>query len=164
MKQTRSLLNGLVACGVALAMISSVAAQTVTQGTAKVAKISGAARYHTGDSQWKPLHVGMVLKPGAVVQTSKDSTSFVDLVLGEGGGGPTTAAVASGGGGGGGGGSYKPSASQNTVRVLDNTQLAIDKLTATQTGVDVVTDTQLDLKAGKIMANVKKMSSASRYA
>ncbi len=143
MKETRSLLNGLVACGVALAMISTVAAQSVTQGSAKVVKISGAARYHTGDGQWRPLHVGAVLKPGSVVQTSKDRESYVDLVLGEGGGGGGSASarpVAAAGGGGGGGG-YKPSASQNTLRILDNTQLGIDKLTSTQTGADVVSDT-----------------------
>lgn len=165
MKLTRSFVNGLVACSVALAMISTLAAQSVMQGTAKVAKIVGAARYHTGDGQWRPLHVGAVLKPGSVVQTSKDRESYVDLILGEGGGSgvlrPVSSMSAAGAGGGAGG--YKPSASQNIVRVLDNTQLGIDKLTATQTGSDVVTDTQLDLKAGRIMGNVKKMSAASRY-
>ena len=32
-----------------------------------------------------------------------------------------------------------------------------------ETGADMVTDTQLDLKSGHIMGNVKKMSGASRY-
>jgi FecR-like protein len=165
MKQTRSLLNSLVVCGVALAMISTLAAQSVTQGTAKVAKIVGAARYHTGDGQWKLLSVGMVLRPGAVVQTSKDRESYVDLILGEGRGGGTVqrTVAAPGAGPGPSSMSYRPSATQNTVRILDNTQMGIDKLTATQTGSDVVTETQLDLKAGRIMGNIKKMGMASRY-
>ncbi len=36
------------------------------------------------------------------------------------------------------------------VRIWENTLLSIDKLTVTQTGADVVTETQLDLKAGHI--------------
>ena len=45
----------------------------------------------------------------------------------------------------------------------ENTLLGIDKLTVTQTGADVVTETQLDLKAGHIFGMVKKMSAASKY-
>jgi hypothetical protein len=39
----------------------------------------------------------------------------------------------------------------------------VDKLTEMQTGADVVTETQLDLKAGHISGSVKKMSAASKY-
>jgi hypothetical protein len=46
---------------------------------------------------------------------------------------------------------------------LEDSALAIDKLTVTQTGADVVSETQLDLQRGKIMGNVKKMSAASKY-
>ena len=49
------------------------------------------------------------------------------------------------------------------VRMWENTLLGIDKLTETQTGADVVTETQLDLKAGHIFGTVKKMSAASKY-
>ena len=49
------------------------------------------------------------------------------------------------------------------VRIWENTLLGIDKLTETQTGADVVTETQLDLKAGHIFGTVKKMSAASKY-
>jgi hypothetical protein len=41
--------------------------------------------------------------------------------------------------------------------------LAIDKLTAEDTGTDMVTETQLDLRAGRITGSVKKLSAASRY-
>ena len=37
------------------------------------------------------------------------------------------------------------------------------RLTRTDTGADVVTETQLDLQAGHIFGSVKKMSAASKY-
>ena len=58
---------------------------------------------------------------------------------------------------------YQPKSEQNTVRITANSVLGIDKLSTMQTGSDVVTDTQLDLKAGRILGNVKKMSAASKY-
>ena len=52
----------------------------------------------------------------------------------------------------------QPKAEQNVVRMKENTVLGIDKLTSLDTGADVVTETQLDLKAGRIFGSVKKMS------
>lgn len=49
------------------------------------------------------------------------------------------------------------------VRVWENTLMSVDKLTGMNTGADLVSETQLDLKAGHITALVKKMSAASRY-
>ncbi len=154
MKETRSLLNSLVACGIALAMVSTLEAQTADQSTAKVVRIKGGARYKTATGEWQPLKVGAVLKPGMVIQTA--AKSHVDLVLGD-GAAPVAGAAAMGTV------SYQPSAEQNMVRLWENTLLGIDKLTRTQTGADVVTETQLDLKAGHIFGTVKKMSAASKY-
>jgi hypothetical protein len=166
MKQTRSLINGLVGSAVALAIVSSVMAQTGGEGHATVIRKKGAARYTTGSGQWQPLEVGAVLKPGAVVQTSTEKGSFVDLALGAAQATvpapvkyqpyiPTSYAVSAS--------FYQPSAEQNVVRVWENSALGIDKLTEVQTGADTVTDTQLDLKAGRIAGSVKKMSAASKY-
>jgi len=44
-----------------------------------------------------------------------------------------------------------------------DTTLKIDKLTISDTGVDTVSDTELDLQKGRIFANVKKLSAASQY-
>ena len=165
MKQTRRMLHGLVLSAVALAMISTVAAQSAIDGVATVIRIKGPARFTTGSNSWQPLKKGMVLKPGTVIQTSTEKGSFVDLVLGD-----TTAAVpapavyrpyipssySSSG-------SYQPSAEQNVVRVWENSALGIDKLTSMQTGAENVTETQLDLKVGRVSGNVKKMSAASKY-
>jgi len=163
MKYTRSFLNGLVACGLALAMVSTLSAQTKECG-ATVLRIKGTARYSLGNNIWQPLAAGQVLHPGTVVQTSRDAGSYVDLALGEGtpslvSVNPIATTAPSKGGTLG----YKPSTQQNTVRVTENTVLGIDKLSLMETGADVVSDTQLDLKSGRIIGNVKKMSAASRY-
>jgi hypothetical protein len=154
MKETRSILNSMVACGVALAMVSTLAAQSVTEGAAKVIRLKGAARYSTGNNVWQPLKVGDVLRPGTVIQTA--GGSHVDLGLGE-GSAPGTPSVASPMM------SYQPTPEQNAIRIWENTLLGVDKLSAMRTGADVVTETQLDLKAGHISGSVKKMSAASKY-
>ena len=154
MKETRSLLKSLVVCGVALAMISTLIAQPNDQNDAKVVRMKGGARYKMGNGEWQPLKVGTVLRSGMVVQTAAGSQ--VDLVLGAvatpaRGGAPSEMM------------SYSPTTDQNMVRIWENTLLSVDKLTANQTGADVVTETQLDLKAGRITGTVKKMSAASKY-
>ncbi len=168
MKKNRSVINVLVGCGVALALVSTLAAQTPIDGKATVIRMKGAARYVVGKTGWKPLHLGQVLYPGTVVQTDMNVGSYVDLVLSEENvtlpgtsqAAPTTPVgfevpteIVRG----------RPATAQNVVRVWENTVLGVDKLTALRTGADVVTETQLDLKAGHITAVVKKMSAASRY-
>jgi len=163
MKYTRSFVNGLVACGIALAMVSTLSAQSREAG-ATVLRIKGTARYTLGNNIWQPLSTGQVLHPGSVVQTSRDAGSYVDLALGEGAGTTVTATpLASTAPSKGGTINFKPTTQQNTVRVMENTVLGIDKLSVMETGADVVSDTQLDLKSGRIVGNVKKMSAASRY-
>lgn len=172
MKHTRTLVSSFIALGLVLGMASTVTAQTTKDGAAKVVRIKGTARYSTGNNVWQPLSVGDVLRPGNVIQTDRDTGSYVDIVLGDGrvptvsqqgvtgagattpsaGGYPSTTAA-----------NARPMAQQNTVRLFDNTVLGIDKLSATETGADIVTDTQLDLRSGHIVGNVRKMSGASRY-
>jgi hypothetical protein len=154
MKEARSLISSLIVCAVACAMVSTVAAQPATQGVAKVVRLKGSARYKVGNGEWQPLKRGDVIKPGTVIQTA--SKSSVDFVLGD-ASAPVARAVPADTI------SYQPTAEQNLVRMWDNTLLAVDKLTITETGADVVTETQLDLKAGHIFGTVKKMSAASKY-
>ena len=167
MKLIRRSVNGAVVCAIALAMVSSLAAQTATEGIAKVVNIKGRARAMTTESPtWQPLRVGQVLKAGTTIQTAADS--YVDVVLNN--PNATLAAsteinamavmspipvVSSGGG--------AAKAEQDALRIFENTVLGIDKLSVTQTGADKVTDTQLDLKYGRILGTVKKLSAASRY-
>ncbi|HOX56196.1 MAG TPA: FecR family protein [Candidatus Paceibacterota bacterium] len=154
MKETRNLLKRLAVCGLALAMVSTLSAQPVTQGVAKVVRLKGAARYKNGGSDWQQLKAGDVVKPGMLIQTADKSRC--DIALGD-GSPPVARPVANEAL------AYQPAVEQNLVRIWENTLLGIDKLTETKTGADVVSETQLDLRAGHIFGMVKKMSAASKY-
>ncbi len=155
MKETRGLLKSLVVCGVALAMVSTLVAQTANETVAKVVRIKGGVRYKAGNNDWMPLKGGDIVKPGTLIQTAPDS--FVDFGLGSGSTPVAGQTIPNEGL------SFQPNVEQNIVRLWGNTLLSIDKLTATQTGADEVTETQLDLKAGHIFGIVKKMSAGSKY-
>ena len=141
-------------------------AQTVKPGVATIVRIQGEARYSLGDGNWHPLMVGKMLGAGAVIQTAHDAT--VDMVLGKPVElpqaapwpdriGPAPDANIRGLI------DYKPSVVQNMVRMTGGTMLAIDKLTVSDTGLDTVSDTELDLWQGRIYCSVKKLSAASEY-
>jgi hypothetical protein len=161
MKPLRNLLQSLVVFSFAFAIATQAQAQV--QGAAKVLRIKGSARYSTGNNVWQPLKVGAVVRPGTVIQTSIDKGAYVDLMLGDGEavgphGGAASAAASSSDSM-----FYQPNAEQNMVRIYENSVLAVDKLTSMETGADQVTETQLDLRAGRIFGNVRKMSAASKY-
>jgi hypothetical protein len=161
----------IAVCGVALLFIANANAQDIKQGVVTIVRIHGTATYTADGTTWQPLTLGATLQPGATIKTSPDST--VDIVLGEKaaaigglaqGGGPganNAAAYASGlpptstG--------FTAAAQQNVIRILADTELAVDKLTYSNTGAETTTDTELDLKAGKIFGNVKKISAMSKY-
>jgi hypothetical protein len=164
MKRIQSFVTGLLACGIVFAMATTLTAQSVQQGSAKVVNIKGSARYMSGDTSWHPLKVGAVLKPGSIIQTA--SGSYVDLVLNnEHARESASANISTESAPPAMNASFKaqPVVEQDAVRVFENTVLGIDKLNITQTGADRVTDTTLDLKAGKILGTVKKLSAASSY-
>jgi hypothetical protein len=167
MRHTKSLVCGLLVCGLALATTGTASAQAVKQLKAKVVRIKGTARFTSGNGEWHPLKVGDVLKAGNIIQTDQSRGSYVDLVLGDGTGSvptvgasstsaPSTSKPSPAS-------NYQPKAEQNFVRVWENSALGIDKLTSMETGSDTVTETQLDLRAGHILGSVKKMSAASKY-
>jgi hypothetical protein len=156
---------GFVAMAFLLATAITATAGIEDLTKAKVVRIKGSARYTTGTGSWQPLKVGDVLASGTVIQTAADSR--VDLVLGD----PKAVAsdskvalpfgsAAPGGEGGAGG---KSQADQNFVRLMENTVLSVDKLAATDTGADIVTETQLDLRSGRVFGTVKKLTAGSRY-
>ncbi|MGC3959875.1 MAG: FecR domain-containing protein [Verrucomicrobiota bacterium] len=150
-----------------LTLVSAANAESGKQRTGKVVRIKGDARYSTGNKIWQPLKVGTIINSGNVVQTAPNS--FVDIVVNE---EETASAVniqpistasapASSGGGGGAGATATPD--QDVIRVLDDTYLVFDSMTATATGADTVTETLLDLKKGSIFGSVKKQAAASRF-
>jgi hypothetical protein len=154
--------------GIILSLASIAHAQNTTKpGYATIVRIEGKARYSLGDNVWHPLVVGQTLKAGSVIQTGPDS--MVDIVLGEkitqhipvpgttpGVQNPPDSAVR-------GMASTPAAAQQNVIRMRPDTVLAIDKLTIGDTGVDAVSDTELDLQQGTIFGNCKKLSAESQY-
>lgn len=121
---------------------------------AKVTRIKGSARYSTDNSTWQTLTVGKSLGSGVVVQTA--ANSYVDFLLSQ--ETPIIRAPRVGEYL-----TYSPLGEQDTLRLYEDSVLAIDKLTATKTGADVVKETQLDLRSGSIFGKVKKLSAASKY-
>jgi hypothetical protein len=165
MKYIQALVSALI-YGLILVLAIDAPAQSGKQAYATVVRIQGEARYSLGNGVWHPLVVGKVLGAGAIIQTSHDG--MVDLVLGREPGmrqaAPAPDRI----------GfapdaqvrgliTYRPAAVQNAIRMWSDTLLAIDKLTISDTGVDTVSDTELDLRQGRIFANVKKLSGASQY-
>lgn len=163
MKLFQAFVSALVG-GFVLTLAAGAHAQSTAQ-YATVVRIQGEARYSAGDNVWHPLVVGKVLPPGSVVQSAADSK--VDLVIGDKvatrvvpfpdkvgyAADPNVRGLTS----------YKAEAMQNVVRLQSNTVLAIDKLSASDTGVETATDTELDLRQGTIFGSVKKLSAASKY-
>jgi hypothetical protein len=168
MKTARNLLLA-AASGLVLTFATGASAQDAKQGVATVVRVQGEASYtlETGpNAKWIPLVAGKTLQAGATLKT--EPGGIVDVVLGKDikmpQARPTPDRI-----------SfapdslergmvdYKPSAEQNVVRLSGDTTLKIDKLTVSDTGVDTVSDTELDLQHGRIFASVKKLSTASKY-
>ena len=169
MKLANRTLTWLLAAVVTLALVAGAEAQTSKQRTGKVVRIKGAARYSTGNNVWQPLKVGTILKSSYIVQTAQDS--YTDIVLNEESTAPaasvsmpakpssssSSSASASSPSGGG------RSVDQDVVRILPDSVLSFDRLVATETGGDLVTETELDLRTGAIFGAVKKQAAASRF-
>ena len=165
MKKFQSML-GIALCGMMLGATYTASAEMAKAGYATVVRVEGVVSYTLGDNSWHPLIPGKFLPAGASIRTGDNGV--VDVVLGRSVEAPQAkwvpdrvslapdSAVR-------GMIAYKPAVEQNVVRLTPNTVLTIDKLTTTDTGADTVSDTELDLKSGKIYASVKKLSGASQY-
>jgi hypothetical protein len=169
MKKLQVLL-AIAVCGVLFGVTANVSAESANVGYATVVRVEGLVTYSLGNDQWLPLVSGKILPVGASIRT--DYNGSVDIVLGKDINlpkhswqgrwnpehvAPNTDANVQGMG------SWRPAAEQNVVRLSPNTTLAIDKLTVIDTGADTVSDTELNLKQGKIFASVKKITGASQY-
>ena len=164
MKKLQTLLAAAL-CGVIFTTATAMA-QSAAQGYGTVVRVDGIASYSLGDNNWHPLQAGKYLPVGATIRTGHNGV--VDVVLGKeiilpqadfrpnrisfAPDAPVRGMV-----------NYKPSAQQNVIRVTPDTVIGIDKLTITDTGADTVSDTELNLKQGKIYASVKKITGASQY-
>jgi len=163
MKQTRSVINSLLVCGVAFAMVPTLSAQTTKEQVAKVIRVGGAARCQIPGGGWQDLRPGTVIAPGSVIQSGIDGGSYVDVVLGGGTGALPSlgsadyAKIMRPAGG------YTAPAKQTVLHLYSNTVLGLDKLVASSTGASIVTETELDLRKGHVLGNVKRQSTGSEF-
>lgn len=155
-------------CSAMLSFGATAQAQS-KPGYVTVVRMQGEARYaltlnpKAGD--WHPVVIGQTLTEGSIIQTAEGAT--LDLVLGEKilhhiDPNPDKVAPAPDSEVRG-LTAYKALSQQNVIRMNPGTVLAVDKLTIGNTGVDAVSDTELDLRQGTIFGNVKKLSAASQY-
>ena len=161
----------LAAVALTLAFGSMAYAETAGKpASITVVGVQGEARYSVDGKVWHPLVVGKILREGAVIETAAGSScdlvisgkpvpvpenmavpqSMASISLAP---DPNVVGYTA----------YKPMAEQNVIRMQGGTMLAVDKLTQIDTGVDTVGDTELDLRAGNIFINAKKMSADSQY-
>jgi len=125
--------------GFAIAVAAFVGAMHVEaapqQNEAVVRGVRGTANYSTDrGSNWRDLKVGTKLRQNSIIRTAPGGQ--VDLYLGDNG---------------------------PVVRVTENTTVGIDKLSYDKSGAETVIETQLDLRSGRILGNVKHLAAASKY-
>lgn len=120
--------------GAVLFALASVAHAAVEKGTAKVLAVQGSAEISTDGTDWKALRRGEALHEGAWIRTS--SSSAADLDLGRNG---------------------------SQLRIMPNSTVALSALTYEDTGIETIINTQIDLRAGRVLGNVQKLSAASKY-
>lgn len=120
--------------GAVVLALASVAQAAVEKGTAKVLTVQGSAEISTDGTQWKALKRGEALHEGAWIRTS--SASATDLDLGRNG---------------------------SQLRIMPNSTVNLAALTYEDTGIETVVNTQIDLRAGRVLGNVHKLSAASKY-
>ncbi len=123
----------LTAMAVVACAITAGAADT-HQGYAKVRYVVGHAVVSKGGGAWQAVERFMILHPGDIVKT--DAKSHVDLMLGY---------------------------NNGSVQVTPSSELALDKLIYTTTGLEVIHDTQLNLRSGVLVGHVNKMTTGSKY-
>jgi len=112
----------------------SLNAQNATPRTVHVSGLAGTVSHSHAGGQFVPLASGAKLGKGDVIKTGPGS--HVDLDMGR---------------------------NVGMVQVAPNSTFSIDEVTATSTGTDMLTDTQVSLSAGTMYAKVNKLAKGSRY-
>jgi len=134
MKLSPGLVLKVMASLAVVALSSSALAQNGATRNASVTALAGDVRYSKGGGAFVPLPVGAKLNEGDTIKTG--ASSHVDVNLG---------------------------GNVGAIQLAPNSTCTIKTTKATQTAADVVTETDLDLKAGTVYFKVNKLSKASRY-
>ena len=161
MKNYKFLLSLVAVAALMLTNLAASAQEGGRDGVVTVVNITGHGEYSLdGGHAWIPLVAGKELSPGSVVRSGP--LSIVDLLIGKSSSdafndaslnrNPKTPAL-----------NLVPQIERNVIRLRPNTTLGIDKLIVPGSDASVISDCQLDLKKGKILASVKKVSPSSEY-
>jgi hypothetical protein len=130
-------MGGMVArltVSAALLALAAVAQAAVEKGVAKVVAVQGAAEVSLDGTSWAPLAKGERLGEGALVRTAPGGAA--DLDLGRNG---------------------------SLLRVMPGSTVAFSALTYERTSIETIINTQLELRTGRLMGHVQKLSAASKY-
>jgi len=125
--------RGYIVALAAALLLSATAHAKANKAVVRAVR-GGAAEITKDGKTWKAAKVGDQLGEHSAVKT--DANATVDLFLGDNG---------------------------PVVRVTKDTTLGIDRLDVESSGIEKVIETQLDLRSGTILGNVKKMAAASKY-
>ena len=117
----------------AISFVGNLQAQN-NPGRAEVRGILGNVTYATAPGAWVPLRMKNVLTSGSIIKTGPRSA--VDLFLGKSGG---------------------------TIRLTENSTLAIRKLTLSEVAGEILADMEFDLQEGTILGSGSKLSQASHF-
>jgi hypothetical protein len=134
MKSFRNMFRSYAVVVVAAIFLSAVAHAAPNKAIIRAIREGSAEFSKDKGKTWSKASVGTVLAANYEIRTDANATA--DLFLGDNG---------------------------PVVRVTKGTTLGIDRLDVQATGIENVIDTQLDLKNGRILGNVKKMAAASKY-
>jgi len=120
--------------GAALLAVTAVAQAAVEKGAAKVTMLTGAPEVSVDGATWKSLKKGEVLREGTLIRTS--GSAAADLDLGRNG---------------------------SKLRVMPGSTVSLASLTYEETGTETIISTLIDLKQGRVLGHVQKLSAASKY-
>jgi len=120
--------------GVALAALATSAQAAVEKGSAKVLELVGAVETSTDGSTWTSLNRGDVLHEGSMVRTTAKSAA--DLDLGRNG---------------------------SRLRVMPGSTVALTSLSFEETGVEAAVNTGIEVRTGRVVGVVSKLSTVSKY-
>jgi hypothetical protein len=128
-------LQAVVACGIALAMLSAtnIFAAEAGQTHAVVRAVHGTAEYSVG-ANWMPLRPNMDLAPGTQIRTGPDSSVSLNV-----------------------------NGVTSSVRLTENSTMTLDRMSSMGGASDNDTDTSLKLDTGTVLGTVRKLSANSRY-
>ena len=126
--------NVSITAGLLAAGLMFAAQANAREGHALVQTVSGKASMSVDGKKWIPLQVGALLKTGTTVKTSAEGRT--DLFLGLNG---------------------------SMLRLVGGTELTFSRLNIEESPIEPIAQTEMILKSGRAIGNVRKLPIGSSY-